>query len=174
MGFLGMDWGDVAVGAVSMIPGWGPVAGGLLGAGLALADGKSVKDALQEGLIDGVTAAIPGGKWLGKGLAKVGGLAGDKLAGKAAGNLMLKVAGKVPGKAAAAAVGRGSKGVGRSFGRAAGRGIGGFGASWAQGADWSGGGDKAAMPKVLPTRPAGKENRYSGGVTSDNDAVIGA
>lgn len=113
---------DLTVGGVtfagSLIPGGGVIAGPLLGAAVgtiwSLTEGESPADAFQEGILDGVMGALPGGKMAGgalKGLAARG-------AGQGAAHTLLH-----KGERAAA-----KRAVGETWGligtRAAGRGAG--------------------------------------------------
>ncbi|MGV9411239.1 hypothetical protein ACWDOP_15085 [Nocardia sp. NPDC003693] len=67
MGFLNLNWGDAAVGAVTTVgfmvggPVGGAVAGALAGSVSAVVDGKGFGDILQAAAVEGALGAIPGG-----------------------------------------------------------------------------------------------------------------
>lgn len=149
MGFLGLEWKDVAVGAISSIPVVGAVAGGVVDGVWTGIETGSVKDGLIAGATTTALSAIPGGKFMSylpaKGLGKVS----AKLIGKGAGNKMVN---KVP-----AALGKnillrgGGKGLGRSMARSMMRGTGGMVGSAIYHPE---GGDNF---KKIPVRPAGRD-----------------
>ncbi|WP_433525811.1 hypothetical protein ACQPZ2_13375 [Nocardia pseudovaccinii] len=189
MGFLGLDWKDVAVTAVSLVPGVGAPAAGLLDAGLTWAETGSLKEGLAAGATTWAMSAIPGGKLAGGILAKVGGPIAEKLASKAATDSLIgkgfdwianhsMTMPKYLPKSGKTFGGLAPKAVGRSAGRATGRAMGAYAGSRLDEAGWwpgnGGGGGGADKSVTISTRPAGADmsGNYYG--AKDSKAVIGA
>ncbi|WP_227983748.1 hypothetical protein [Nocardia spumae] len=170
-----MGWfKDLTVMATSMVPVAGPLLGGVVDGVWTGVETGSFTDGLKAGALTTGLSLIPGGKILKE--TGVGSLIGRTLFSKGPGaklvGLVGKAAAKGSGKIATNLANRSTKGLQNAAGRMVGRGAAGFLSShyYNPGAD----NGQPKLPKVLPTRPAGKENRYAGSTSTDTGAVIGA
>lgn len=173
MSFLGLSLKDVVVGAVSMVPGVGAIAGAAVDGVWTGIETGSITKGLEAAAITGVTSAFPGGRVLGRLLARPLGALTETVGRRFGGNIVGRAINTLGGHAIRGYGGRGARGVGRSLGRAIGRGAGGATASALFNPGGSDSGkDATTTVAAVPTRPAGADmsNRYFG--AKDSKAVL--